>query len=326
MKSHQRGFIPLVAIILLGITAVVGGTIATVSIRNSNPKPSSEVGIKAEEPALAPVSARVESSEAGAKAGTSKPVSSNVEARKKTESAETSSALRDSTRKTCATAQEQDDLTGKGLITNIHALCDQLLKGNYTSENIQDKEADLQEKWRLWKVARVEYRTNEFEAKGQTNEDSTGSHNNQVPTTPQPDPEGYSESSTYPIILAFTDNFGNIKKSSDYNGYRGSYSTTNKATLHVGDTIKVVVEAKDPKGRSLEYNWNASSQYFNDAVGRGKYTTSNTLTYTLTADDLKSAGETFRLAYQVRVVGTDYYRFGGGKYDDAGFIDYSLQP
>lgn len=324
MKSHQRGFIPLVAIILLGITAVVGGTIATVSIHNSNPKPTSEVGTKVDGPALAPVSARVESSETRAEVITPKPVSSNVEASKKAEQAETSSILRDSTRKTCTSAQEQDDLTGKGLITDIRALCDQLLKGNYTQENIRDKEAALQEKWRLWKVATVEYRTNAFEVKDRDSEESENS-NNQVPTTPQPDREKYSESSTYPIILAFTDNYGNTKKSSDYNGYQGIYSTTNKATLRVGDTIKVTVEAKDPKGRALEYNWNASSQHFNDAVGRGKYTTSNTLTYTLTVDDLKSAGDTFRLAYQVRVAGTDYYRFGGGKYDDAGFIDYTLE-
>lgn len=139
--------------------------------------------------------------------------------------------------------------------------------------------------------------------------------------------ETYTTSPTYPIILSFTDNHGNIYKASDYNGYEGPHGTMNKVTLRVGDTITATVKAEDPQGRSLEYNWNSNSGPFRDTVEAtgDNYTPNNKLAYTLTREDLLSTGESFRLVYQVRVAGADYYRFGGGQYDDVGFIDYRLE-
>jgi len=149
-----------------------------------------------------------------------------------------------------------------------------------------------------------------------------------------PQQETYAEDSNYPIIISFEDNKGNIYKRSQYNQYDGQYGgwpDINTRTLHVGDTIRATVTAKDPKGRTIEYNWNSSSQAFNAAKGieggEEKYTPNNTLEYTITSADIQSAGETFRLVWQIRSAGKDYYRSGGGnRFDDVGYIDYKLIP
>lgn len=70
MGQNSRGFIPLVAIILLGLIAIAGGTIATVSIRHNKPVEAS-VATSTEPTATgtaysAPVQAQVESSPASA--------------------------------------------------------------------------------------------------------------------------------------------------------------------------------------------------------------------------------------------------------------------
>lgn len=66
MHTTHRGFIPLVAIILLGLVAVAGGTIATVSMRSSGQKPAVVTDQATTTPSLeaysAPVSTRVASS------------------------------------------------------------------------------------------------------------------------------------------------------------------------------------------------------------------------------------------------------------------------
>lgn len=308
------------AIVIVGLIVAVGGTIAAVSIRSSGEKPEATknetVATTTEGAYSGPVSSQVKSSEENERIVTPKSVSTDVEANTKP-----ATSIRAGTREICVEAQAMAETTGKSLIADIHALCEQLLKGNYTEENVRDKEQALKEKWRLLQIASAERRADEFEARERERD-----VRDEIQTPPQPEQESesYAESSTYPIIISFTDNYGNTKKSSQYNSYQGPYSGAKKIALRVGDTIKTTVEAKDPKGRTLEYNWNASSQHFNDAVGRGQYTTGNTLTYILTQEDLQSAGEAFRLAYQVRVAGTDYYRFGGGQYDDAGFIDYQL--
>lgn len=70
MRKAQRGFIPLMAIILLGILAVAGGTIATISIRHNQTAQQEvratstpeQVGTATNTAYSAPVQARVESS------------------------------------------------------------------------------------------------------------------------------------------------------------------------------------------------------------------------------------------------------------------------
>lgn len=321
MKSHQRGFIPLVAIILLGITAVVGGTIATVSIHNSNPKPSSEVGIKANEPALAPVSPRAESL---AKNAEDTPTQQKVEQveQNKTEARSLPTFSTTSVSICKEINSLQSEATARSLLQDMRVICEVYAKGGYNEERIESAERTLKEKWNLWRKTSVESRVSAFERQ---TEEKTPTASNEIAQK-----ETYNESSTYPIVTSFSDNHGNLFKESNYNGYQGPYIDKKKVTLRVGDTIRATVEAKDPKGRALEYNWNSNSQVFNKAHGLDKagyqYSSNNSVEYTITEDDLKSSGETFRLVYQVRVAGTDYYRFGGGQYDDAGFIDYSLQP
>lgn len=149
MKSHQRGFIPLVAIILLGITAVVGGTIATVSIRNSTPKSTLEVGAKADEPALAPVSARVESSTAtttNASSDSLKPPVGRIEAQ------DEKTLILDKSKEICdQIALVQIDTSKRSLTEDIRVLCELVAKGRYQeADDLEIATTKLKEKWELW--------------------------------------------------------------------------------------------------------------------------------------------------------------------------------
>lgn len=325
MKSHQRGFIPLVAIILLGITAVVGGTIATVSIHKSVPEPVSEsvsdTTKPTDTPASATVSTRVESLTKDTKDTPAQPKSEQVKQNKGEDQARptfssTSVVICDEV------STLQSETSARSLLQDMQVICEVYTKGGYNNERIESAERTLKEKWNLWKKTSAQSRASTFERQPEERSQATQTEVTQKET--------YNESSTYPIITSFRDNHGNLFKGSEYNGYQGPYINKQKVTLKVGDTIRATVEAKDPKGRALEYNWNSNSQTFNKAHGLDKagyqYSSNNSVEYTLTDEDLKSAGETFRLVYQVRVTGTTYYRFGGGQYDDAGFIDYSLQP
>jgi hypothetical protein len=146
--------------------------------------------------------------------------------------------------------------------------------------------------------------------------------------TSQPQ-ETYNHDSYYPIILSLKDNKGNIKKSSSYNQYSSIIdyiSATTNTTLKVGDELILTIEAKDPQGRPLFYNWNSNSQRFNELVGiengDHKYTTNNELRYTISSDDLQT-GETLRIVSQIRSEKNNY-RFGQGACDDVIFIDYKL--
>lgn len=330
------------AIVIVGLIVAAGGTIAAVSIRSSGEKPEATknetVATTTEGAYSGPVLSQVESSEENKRIVTPKSVSTDIEANTKP-----ANSIRAETREICTKAQSDladvkanGDGTGDlshtrksaSLLRTVAELCNTLEKdlanGHSDTESTREKEQAIKEKWQLWQTASAQGRQREFEIRAQERQEQSQVVVDQTPEVPQPEPERYTESSTYPIIVSFTDNYGNLYKGSDYNGYQGPYASKKKAALRVGDTIKATVEAKDPKGRALEYNWNASSQHFNDAVGRGQYTTSNTLSYTLTYEDLQSAGETFRLVYQVRVAGTSFYRFGGGQYDDVGFIDYQL--
>lgn len=150
MQSHQRGFIPLVAIILLGITAVVGGTIATISIHNSNPKPDSEVDTKADEPALTPVSARVESSVTITTSTTSTEIKLPVE---KTKTAIEKQIVVDTkTKEICdQIALVQIDTSKQSLARDIQVLCELIGSGHYQEiGEFETAKARLHEKWELW--------------------------------------------------------------------------------------------------------------------------------------------------------------------------------
>ncbi|EKD24130.1 MAG: hypothetical protein ACD_81C00100G0006 [uncultured bacterium] len=141
----------------------------------------------------------------------------------------------------------------------------------------------------------------------------------------------YTEHEQYPIILSLEDSKGNTYKTSMYNQYKGPYiswPSEGSRILRVGDTFKATVIAKDPQGRGIEYNWESNSRPFMDSVSlennRLKYVSNNTLEYKITEEDLKSVGETFRLVWHIRAISAGYYRFGGGQYDDSGYIDYKI--
>jgi hypothetical protein len=167
-------------------------------------------------------------------------------------------------------------------------------------------------------------------------EKATPSKSEQEPIPPQPEPEPistetYDYHEYYPIILSLSDNKGNIIKRSNFNGYSGfdkyMWNTTN-TTLKIGDQINLSVEASDPEGRQLFYNFNSNSTRFNEqhgiSEGLHKWTTSNSVSHTITLEDLQSAGETLTIIAQIKSEKTNL-RFGE-MWDDLIFLDYTLSP
>lgn len=163
-----------------------------------------------------------------------------------------------------------------------------------------------------------------------TNTDTSSTNTNQI-SQPQ---ESYKYDDYYPIILSIKDNKGSIRKSSGYNDYRGNdaYSTpSTNVSLKVGDELVLTIDANDPQGRPLFYNWNSNSRRFNALIGVengiAKYTTNNELHYTINNDDLQT-GEMLRIVSQIRS-DKSMYRVGSdtkGGYDDNTYFDYKLLP
>lgn len=153
--------------------------------------------------------------------------------------------------------------------------------------------------------------------------------------TPAPAPpptESYKYHDYYPIILSLSDNYGNVRKSSDFNGFNGPteyYSSQTQTTLKINDEIYLKVEAKDPQNRQIWYNWHSNSQHFNQLVGLEgghlKWSSSNDLTYEISTEDLKTAGETLRIVVQIKSE-KENLRFPQGEYDDVTYLDYILSP
>ena len=149
--------------------------------------------------------------------------------------------------------------------------------------------------------------------------------------SPSPSPqESYTYDSYYPIILSFSDNVGSLIKYSGYNGYQGSYrSNQTNITLKIGDTIRWKAEASDPKDRQILYNFHSDSNRFNNEIGiengKSKFTPNNEIEYTITEEDLKTAGETLRIVVQIKS-DKEYLRSPGASRDDYTFLDYILRP
>lgn len=142
--------------------------------------------------------------------------------------------------------------------------------------------------------------------------------------------ESYQYHDYYPIILSLSDDRSNIIKSTSYNGYTGPYGSSATGTsLTIGDQIQWEVEAVDPDGRQIWYNFHSNSDRFNELIGHEaggyKWTTNNKVTYQISAEDLATAGETMRVVALVKVE-KEYLRNPGGEYDDAIFLDYTLVP
>ena len=146
-----------------------------------------------------------------------------------------------------------------------------------------------------------------------------------TPTPTTEDKPSYIYDPYYPIILSLSDNRGGQIKSSYNNEYPPSSHNNTGITLKVGDNIRWKAETSDPKGRQILYNLNSNSQRFNDVYGRGEYKTTNQFEYTITEEDIKSAGDTLRIVLYIRSE-KDNYRQGSSGFDDGTFLDYKLQP
>jgi len=140
--------------------------------------------------------------------------------------------------------------------------------------------------------------------------------------TSTPEEETYVYHDYYPIILSLFDDKGNITKPSNYNGYRGLYTSIKaKTPLKIGDEIYLKIEASDPQDRQILFGWQLS---YKEAPANVRWTTNSEFRHQITAEDLKGAGEMFRIVAYIKSE-KEYLRYAG-LYDDAIFLDYILLP
>jgi len=144
-----------------------------------------------------------------------------------------------------------------------------------------------------------------------------------LPSIPENKPS-YVYDPYYPIILSLSDNRGGQIKYSSYNQYPYSSQDTS-ITLKVGDNIRWEAVASEPMGRQILYQFHSNSQRQIDTFGRGQYKTENWFEYTITEEDIKSAGETLRIVLEIRSE-KENYRTGESGSDDTTYLDYKLQP
>lgn len=150
-----------------------------------------------------------------------------------------------------------------------------------------------------------------------------------VPPSPVPKTNQvgtYKYDDYYPIILKISDDRGNYEKQSNRNYFNAtstdsSFKNTNRA-LRFGDTIKIKVEASDPKGREILYDFRSNSNRFN-SIFWNKYSTANEISYVINQEDLTSGGENFYIAAEIKSI-KDFYRIG--TYDDEITLLYKLRP
>jgi hypothetical protein len=178
----------------------------------------------------------------------------------------------------------------------------------------------------------------EVESKSDQTQDKTEvqiKEEQNLPLNTQENPaitESYKYSDYYPIILSFSDNLGNVIKTSQYNNYSGftkyQIITTN-TLLKIGDQITLTILAKDPQNREIYYSFSSNSEEFNNIYGikdgEDQWWKSNSITYTISSKDIQTAGETLRIVGDIKV-DKENLRFPSGGYDDSVFLDYILSP
>lgn len=146
MKNNHRGFIPLVAIILLGLV-VAGGTVATISIQKSR---SGESGgaVLEQRPPLAPVSNGVESSGEVTTNTTSNQLSAPVGQIEP--SVEVRVTVDPQIEEICGQARVME-ASKQSLLGSIQLLCDRVTTGQYPGvEGMIEVQESIEEKWSLW--------------------------------------------------------------------------------------------------------------------------------------------------------------------------------
>lgn len=143
--------------------------------------------------------------------------------------------------------------------------------------------------------------------------------------------EVYEKDPYYPIILSMKDDKKNILKRSEKNGFSrqdGLYMSVRTGTsLKLGDTVTLSVEAEDPKGRTLSYNWSSNSPTFNARYGldngKFRYVANNTLSFTLDSAMYTEIGDSLRIVVQIRS-DKESLRMPWSECDDTIFMDYTI--
>lgn len=162
MRIHtSRGFIPLVAIVLIGLVMAAGGAVVAVSVHKPNSPDhgrSQETDSAAD---LAPVSPRVATSTAH-----------ETPARFEEQGYKVKAVISSETQALCSEAkkidlplpkQETSDLAPQtaelideqidarnSLIGHVHLLCNELIGGDISAEDLRETEQRVHEKWTLW--------------------------------------------------------------------------------------------------------------------------------------------------------------------------------
>lgn len=137
----------------------------------------------------------------------------------------------------------------------------------------------------------------------------------------------YNYDSYYPIILSFSDNYGQINKNSAFNKY--PYSSLPDVTVKIGDIIRCKVEVSEPKGRQILYHFFSNSTPFNKQVsynenGEQKFISNSEIEYTVTEEDLKSVGgQRFEIHAAIKS-DKEYLRIPSQGYDDTIELHYNI--
>lgn len=149
MNIRNRGFIPLVVIVLLGIAVAAGGTVATMSIRESKLSNTTATTTSEQEASLPPISPRVESS---MQSTTSVTVGTKKEPVVQIEQKTTGITVLDSQSQTICNQirEKQPESAKRSLIQDMQVICEMYAKGAYQGERLDSAKKMLQEKWVLW--------------------------------------------------------------------------------------------------------------------------------------------------------------------------------
>ena len=137
----------------------------------------------------------------------------------------------------------------------------------------------------------------------------------------------YTYDSYYPIILSFSDNYGQINKNSAFNKY--PYSSLPDVTVKIGDIIRCKVLASEPKSRQIYYYFFSNSISFNKKVSvdennKQKFISNSEIEYTITEEDLKSVGgQRFEIHAAIKS-DKEYLRIPSQGYDDTIELHYKI--
>lgn len=165
MHTKHRGFIPMVAVILLGLVAVAGGTIATISIRSADNEVSGveqqEVAQEAMTTSDAEITTEDNTTSVETKADAialpiqmaAPAVSVWAEetcAEAKDVPLPSPKASDDEVDGQTAELMDQQALARNSLIGQVHMLCVEIEGGISNEEELRETEQALKEKWTLW--------------------------------------------------------------------------------------------------------------------------------------------------------------------------------